>query len=96
MIALDKMTPGARPTDFEFLARDPGDRRRTAEIRHIGGRGLAIEQVTRKETTTAFRSRSTKRYWPGKVEVTIRFKAGRREKSIKPAASCRSATIITT
>ena len=76
MIAIDKMTPGAAPTDFEFARTGRGGPAQwTVTSDTSAAVGLAIEQVSTDMTDYRFPLAIYQPVLAGNVDVTLRFKA---------------------
>src|SRR5712675_1004005 len=76
MIALDKMTPGAAPTDFEFARTgEGGPAHWTVTSDTSAAVGLAIEQTSTDLTDYRFPLAIYQPVLAGNVDVTLRFKA---------------------
>jgi hypothetical protein len=76
MIAIDKMTPGAEPADFEFARTGQGRPAQWA-VRpdQSAAAGLAIEQTSTDTTDYRFPLAIYRPVSAGNVDVTVRFKA---------------------
>jgi hypothetical protein len=76
MIAIDKMTPGAAPTGFEFARTGRGGPAQWTVITDTSaGVGLAIEQTSTDMTDYRFPLAIYQPVLASNVDVTIRFKA---------------------
>jgi hypothetical protein len=76
MIAIDRMTPGAAPTDFEFARTGQGGPALwavTSDTSAAGG--LAIEQTSTDTTDYRFPLAIYRLVSASRVDVTVRFKA---------------------
>src|SRR2546429_7766637 len=77
MIAIDKMTPGAAPTDFEFARTGKGGPAQWTVISDASAAaGLAIEQTSADRTDYRFPLAIYQPILANNVDVTVRFKAG--------------------
>jgi hypothetical protein len=75
MITIDKMTPGAAPTDFEFARTGQGGPAQwTVTSDTSAAVGLAIEQVSTDTTDYRFPLAIYQSVVASNVDVTIRFK----------------------
>jgi hypothetical protein len=76
MIAIDKMTPGAAPTDFEFARTGQGGPAQwTVTSDTSAAVGLAIEQASTDMTDYRFPLAIYQPVLASNVDVTVRFKA---------------------
>jgi len=76
MIAIDKMTPGAAPTDFEFARTGKGGPAQwTVTSDTSAAAGLAIEQTSADRTDYRFPLAIYQPLLANNVDVTVRFKA---------------------
>ena len=76
MIAIDKMTPGAAPTDFEFARTGKGGPAQwTVTSDASAAAGLAIEQTSADRTDYRFPLAIYQPVLASNVDVTVRFKA---------------------
>ena len=76
MIAIDKMTPGAEPVDFEFARTGQGRPAQWAVTPDpSAAAGLAIEQTSTDTTDYRFPLAIYRPVSAGNVDVTVRFKA---------------------
>ena len=76
MIAIDKMTPGAAPTDFEFARTGQGGPAQwTVTSDTSAAVGLAIEQTSTDLTDYRFPLAIYQPVLASNVDVTLRFKA---------------------
>ena len=75
MIAIDKMTPGAVPTDFEFARTGQGGPAQwTVRSDPSAAAGLAVEQTSTDRTDYRFPLAIYQPILAGDVDVTLRFK----------------------
>jgi hypothetical protein len=75
MITIDKMTPGAAPTDFEFARTGQGEPAQwTVTSDTSAAVGLAIEQTSTDRTDYRFPLAIYQSVVASNVDVTIRFK----------------------
>src|SRR5436190_10354762 len=75
MIAIDKMTPGAAPTDFEFARTGKGAPAKwTVTSDTSAAAGLAIEQTSADRTDYRFPLAIYQPVLASNVDVTVRFK----------------------
>src|SRR5258707_14807555 len=80
MIAIDKMRPGAAPTDFEFARTGRGGPAQwTVTSDTSAAVGLAIEQTSTDLTDYRFPLAIYQPVLASNVDVTLRFKAGTRK-----------------
>lgn len=76
MIAIDKMTPGAAPTDFEFARTGKGGPAQwTVTSDTSAAAGLAIEQTSADRTDYRFPLAIYQPILASNVDVTLRFRA---------------------
>ncbi len=76
MIAIDKMTPGAAPTDFEFARTGKGAPAQwTVTSDTSAAAGLAIEQTSADRTDYRFPLAIYQPILASNVDVTLRFRA---------------------
>src|SRR5437879_9406647 len=76
MIAIDKMTPGAAPTDFEFARTGKGAPAQwTVTSDTSAAAGLAIEQTSADRTDYRFPLAIYQPLLASNVDVTLRFRA---------------------
>ena len=76
MIAIDKMTPGASPADFEFARTGQGGPGQWAVVADTSAAaGLAIEQTSTDRTDYRFPLAIYQPVSASDVDVTVRFKA---------------------
>ena len=76
MIAIDKMTPGTEPADFEFARTGQGRPAQWAVTPDpSAAAGLAIEQTSTDTTDYRFPLAIYRPVSAGNVDVTVRFKA---------------------